>query len=137
VTTTGAVGAIAAGPTDAGPPADAASGAASTAPPVALDAAPVAAPTRSRRPPSRGGEASPPPAEAPRGTLVVSSSPWAAVTVIGRSERCADTPCRLSLPAGTYTVRLENAIERVGAMKSVTIEAGGETTLVEMLTRPL
>jgi len=69
------------------------------------------------------------------GTLQISTSPWAKVQVVGTGHRCADTPCTLQLPAGTYKVTLTNPVANVGKTVSVTIAPGKTFRVRETLTR--
>lgn len=71
------------------------------------------------------------------GAIRVSASPWARVTVIGRAESCVETPCELTLPAGTHRLRLENPVANVGTIVEVTVREGETRKVVETLTRPL
>jgi hypothetical protein len=115
--------AVVTGPPDAAPRPDA-------PPPSPPDAAPRAV-HPDKQPPKPRGEP---------GTLVVTSTPWAEVTVAGRGESCADTTgsaCKLSLPAGTYTLRLYNPSANLGATVKVEVVAGETKTVRETLTRPL
>jgi tRNA A-37 threonylcarbamoyl transferase component Bud32 len=115
--------AVVTGPPDAAPRPDA-------PPPSPPDAAPRAV-HPDKQPPKPRGEP---------GTLVVTSTPWAEVTVAGRGESCADTTgsaCKLSLPAGTYTLRLYNPSANLGATVTVEVVAGETKTVRETLTRPL
>ncbi len=68
------------------------------------------------------------------GTIKVSSQPWAEVSVAGASARCADTPCTLSLPAGTYTLHLSNPVLRVAKDVRVEVVAGDTRYVKEVLT---
>jgi hypothetical protein len=56
--------------------------------------------------------------------------------VLDRPERCAETPCVLELPPGTYRLDLENPIAHVGATTTVVVESGAVATVRETLTRP-
>lgn len=71
------------------------------------------------------------------GMVRVSASPWARVTVVGRTESCIETPCELTLPLGTHRLRLENPVANVGAVVEVVVRDGETSTVVETLTRPL
>ncbi len=73
----------------------------------------------------------------PPGKLHVSTSPWAKVEVLGTKHRCADTPCALELPPGTYTVKLTNPVANVGKTVQVVITSGQTRRIRETLTRPL
>ena len=68
----------------------------------------------------------------PRGTLLVTATPWARVTVA--RQHCPETPCRFNLPAGTHTVRLENPIKRAVKTITTTVRAGQTTTVRETMT---
>jgi hypothetical protein len=72
----------------------------------------------------------------PEGTVRVSSSPWAEVRVIGRPDRCRETPCTLHLPAGTYTLALRNPVAHVGKNVVVEVRPLETVTLRETLTAP-
>ncbi len=123
------------------PPSDASARSALRAP---RDAATNHAPSIAKRPrprtmptPTRRTRADAAPPDVAAGTVRVSSSPWAEVSVLGHSARCKDTPCRLSLPPGTYTLTLRNPVSRVGKTLRVHVKSG-ETTLVrETLTQRL
>ena len=56
-----------------------------------------------------------------------------------RGEGCAETPCVLRLPAGRYTLRLENPIAHLGMTTAVTVTAdpGAAAVVRATLTRPL
>jgi hypothetical protein len=55
--------------------------------------------------------------------------------VVGREESCDETPCTLTLPPGTYRLRLENPIANLGKEVTVLVTSQ-ETALVrETLTR--
>ncbi len=69
------------------------------------------------------------------GSVRVSTSPWATVSVSGRSESCRDTPCKLDLPPGTYSVTLHNPVKNVGKTVDVHVKAGETATIREILTR--
>jgi serine/threonine protein kinase len=69
------------------------------------------------------------------GTVRISTAPWARVTVAGRPEGCAETPCQLTLPAGRYTLILENPVSKVGARVEVEVQAGKVATVRKGLTR--
>jgi len=56
------------------------------------------------------------------------------VTVVGRSERCADTPCTLTLPAGTHTLRLSNPVTRTAKTIQVDVATGETRYVKEALT---
>jgi serine/threonine protein kinase len=72
------------------------------------------------------------------GTVKVRSQPWAEVTVVGRDEHCPDTnPCTLTLPPGTYTLRLHNPPSNLGMEVPVTVTSGETTVIRRTLTRPL
>ncbi len=70
------------------------------------------------------------------GAVRVSSSPWAEVRVIGRADRCRETPCTLRLPAGTYTLALRNPVAHVGKNVVVEVRPHETITLRETLTAP-
>jgi hypothetical protein len=72
----------------------------------------------------------------PTGTVRVSSSPWAEVRVGGRPERCAETPCTLMLPAGTYTLSLRNPVAQLDKTVTVVVRASETVTVRETLTAP-
>ncbi|HWN71021.1 MAG TPA: protein kinase [Haliangium sp.] len=91
---------------------------------------------RQPRPPGNGAPAhgSAAPAPAP-GTVKISVTPWARVTVVGSSASCAETPCVLELPAGKHTLRLINPV--AGLTKDRVIElAPGETLVVRETLSP-
>jgi tRNA A-37 threonylcarbamoyl transferase component Bud32 len=94
-------------------------------------------PNRLRPRPAGASEpatAIPAPAAAP-GTIKISVTPWARVTVAGRSESCSETPCVLRLPAGKHTLRLVNPV--AGLAKDRVIEvAPGETLVVRDTLSP-
>ena len=69
------------------------------------------------------------------GSVRVSTSPWAKVSVAGRAESCRDTPCKLDLPPGTYSLKLHNPVKNVGKTVTVDIKAGETATIREILTR--
>ena len=73
--------------------------------------------------------------EAVPGTIQISSRPWAVVTVMGRSERCDETPCKLVLPPGTYTLVLRNPQARLEKMVSVDVTSAKTVQVKETLTR--
>lgn len=65
-------------------------------------------------------------AKKPTALLQVSSTPWATVQVVGRSEGCEETPCRLQLPAGSYQLRLANPV--AGLKKTISVTLKDEET---------
>lgn len=113
--------------------------------PAAAEPAPVQA-SRERpreRPATRRERPSQPaaPAPSPRapasalGTVKISVTPWARVSVLGSSAGCAETPCVLELPAGTHTLRLLNPV--AGVRKDRVIElAAGESLIVRETLSP-
>jgi serine/threonine protein kinase len=104
--------------------------------------APGARPERPERPGSRhrpsgaGAPAHAGNAQAPApGTVKISVTPWARVTVAGSSASCTETPCVLELPAGKHTLRLVNPV--AGLTKDRVIElAPGETLVVRETLSP-
>jgi serine/threonine protein kinase len=91
-------------------------------------------PAGRHRPPGTGAPAHTDTAPA-RGTVKVSATPWARVTVAGSSAACAETPCVLELPAGRHTLRLVNPV--AGLTKDRVIElAPGETLVVRETLSP-
>jgi tRNA A-37 threonylcarbamoyl transferase component Bud32 len=97
-------------------------------------------------PPRPGAEAEPAPrahaargeparrARGPTGTVRVSSSPWAEVRVVGRPERCPETPCSMTLPAGSHTLTLRNPVAQVGKTVRVVVRTDATVTVRETLT---
>ncbi len=67
-----------------------------------------------------------PPKVSPPLELRVSSTPWAVVSVLGRTEGCPETPCRLLLPPGTYQLELHNPIIELRKTVKVTLTKSGE-----------
>ena len=70
------------------------------------------------------------------GTVRISSSPWAEVRVVGRSERCAETPCTLSLPSGQHTLTLRNPVAQLVKTVRVDVRTDQTVTVRETLTAP-
>ena len=91
---------------------------------------------RGHRAAARGAGTSTGSATGATGTVRISSSPWAEVRVVGRSERCAETPCSVVLPAGTHTLALRNPVAQVGKTLQVVVRAGETMTVRETLTPP-
>jgi hypothetical protein len=88
---------------------------------IGIDGAPPPARPRRRAPPREA-----PAVVGEPGVVKVHCQPWAKVSVAGRGESCAETPCTLSLPPGTHTLRLSNPVSRFA--KSVQVEVvSGET----------
>jgi len=112
---------------------------------VVVDAAPITAPpsdagrVRSRADAGHKSPASKKPdaGTGVLGTVQVSTSPWASVTVDGRPESCSETPCQLRLPPGRYRLRLINPVARLGAEADITVTADETTTVRQSLTRSL
>ena len=107
--------------------------------------APGARPERPERPDRPGARHRPPgtgapvhadtgPAPAP-GTVKISVSPWARVTVAGSSASCAETPCVLELPAGKHTLRLVNPVAGLTKDRVIELEPG-ETLVVRETLSP-
>jgi eukaryotic-like serine/threonine-protein kinase len=97
---------------------------------------PPGRPAARHRPPGAGARAHAADAPAPApGTVKISVTPWARVTVAGSSAACAETPCVLELPAGKHTLRLVNPV--AGLTKDRVIElAPGETLVVRETLSP-
>jgi hypothetical protein len=91
---------------------------------------------RPPRPPGDGAPAHADTAPAPApGTVKISVTPWARVTVAGSNASCAETPCVLALPAGKHTLRLVNPV--AGLTKDRVIDlAPGETLVVRETLSP-
>ena len=102
--------------------------------PVSVDAAPPSPDARTRKP-SRSSGAPTPPTET-LGTLRISSAPWATVTVIGRSESCAETPCQLKLPIGTYRLELRNPVAGLKKVTNVTVRENDVVKMHAVLEAP-
>lgn len=66
-------------------------------------------------------------------TLKISSSPWAKVKVLGRSESCQETPCVLKLPPGTYRLVFENPVANLKKSVSVTTTTDKPAIIHEVL----
>jgi serine/threonine protein kinase len=73
--------------------------------------------------------------DAAPGTLQISSRPWAIVTVEGRSERCDETPCTLTLPPGIYRLHLNNPQARLSKDVKVEVISGKTVQVKQTLTR--
>jgi tRNA A-37 threonylcarbamoyl transferase component Bud32 len=108
------------------------------APPApARSRAPRTAPARSARQKVQPGDAAKGNAAAGmvQGTVQISATPWARVTVVGSSAQCTETPCTLTLPAGAHVLHLENPVAGLRKERTVRV-TGGETLVVrETLTR--
>ena len=73
----------------------------------------------------------PPSARVRPGTVKVSASPWARVRVVGRKERCVETPCSLTLPPGRHTLSLENPHQPGVTLRKIQVESG-QTSYVQV-----
>lgn len=71
------------------------------------------------------------------GTLRVSTAPWATVSVLGRSESCAETPCQLQLPIGAHTLTLRNPVAGLRKVISVVVKKDRVVKVHEVLEPPL
>ena len=95
-------------------------------------------PTRVRTPRAHGGQRPdrrPQPAEDREpGTVKISATPWAEVTVLGRPDGCAETPCVLRLSPGRHTLRLRNPVARLTKDIRVTVESGKTVVINTSLT---
>ena len=98
-------------------------------PPIPIDAH-----TRRERTDARRGKRDAAVAAAP-GSLQISSRPWAIVTVAGRPERCEETPCKITLPAGRYKLLLRNPQALLEKTIAVEVISGTTIQLKETLTR--
>jgi hypothetical protein len=93
------------------------------------------------RPGHRDGASSPAPAHtgdtppAAPGTVKISATPWARVTVAGSSASCNETPCVLALPAGTHTLRLVNPVAGLSKERQIEL-APGETLVIRETLGP-
>jgi len=70
------------------------------------------------------------------GVAAVAVRPWARVTVVGTGQRCAETPCRLELPAGQHSLRLEHTVWNVTKTVEIEIRPGQTTQVSEVILQP-
>lgn len=86
--------------------------------------------------PRPGRPVQPAPAAAPApGTVKISATPWARVTVAGSDASCNETPCVLQLPAGKHTLRLVNPVAGLSKERHVEL-APGETVVIRETLGP-
>jgi hypothetical protein len=69
------------------------------------------------------------------GTVKISATPWAKVTVAGAGAGCDETPCTLTLPAGDHVLALENPVAGLRKERAVRVVAGETAIVRETLTR--
>lgn len=70
------------------------------------------------------------------GTLKISATPWAQVTVAGHDASCAETPCVLRLPEGEHSVHLVNPVARLQRDVPVRITRDHTLIITADLTAP-
>jgi hypothetical protein len=134
----GALDAAVAPPGHARAPAGAAPGdVAASRPKLPSGASPGAHPGRPTQHATRHAHGTTPgttPAAAPApGTVKISATPWARVTVAGSNASCNETPCVLQLPAGKHTLRLENPVAGLSKERLVDLAPGQTLVIRETL----